>query len=151
MPPSTTELELIALREDGCPARPLALKAAMQANCAQTAAYLQQVGYQPPWIGYLAVADGIAVGGGAFVGPARGGEVEIAYYTLPEHEGRGHASATAAGLIGLARAHDPKVQLIAHTLRERNASVRILQRLGFVLNGEAEDPDAGRVWRWRLG
>lgn len=146
----TPEFELIALREDGCPARPLALTAAMAENRAQTAAYLQQVGYQPPWIGYLAVADGIAVGGGAFVGPARSGEIEIAYYTLPEHEGRRHASTTVAGLIGIARAHDPQIRLIAHTLRERNASVRILQRLGFVLDGEAEDADAGRVWRWRL-
>lgn len=145
------DFELLPLGADGLPSRPLALPTTMQQNCAQTAAWLQQVGYQPPWIGYIAVAGGLAVGGGAFVGPARAGEVEIAYYTLPEYEGRRYASATAAGLVSLAHGHDPQIRLIAHTLRETNASVRILQRLGFLLDGEAEDADAGRVWRWQLG
>ena len=43
----------------------------------------------------------------------------------------------------------PAVRVVrAHTLPERNASTRILERVGFVRAGEAHDPDAGTVWRW---
>jgi RimJ/RimL family protein N-acetyltransferase len=38
----------------------------------------------------------------------------------------------------------------AHTLREENASVRILRRLGFSFIGTIEDPEDGPVWRWDL-
>jgi hypothetical protein len=40
--------------------------------------------------------------------------------------------------------------VIAHTLPERNASVRVLEKTGFALDGESTDDDAGTVWRFRL-
>ncbi len=33
--------------------------------------------------------------------------------------------------------------------RESGASTKILQRLGFKLFADAQDPDAGDVWEWR--
>jgi RimJ/RimL family protein N-acetyltransferase len=89
------------------------------------------------------------VGGGAFVGPPQDGLVEIAYYTLKDHEGRGHASRTAAALVAIARRHDPQLTLRAFTLMEHNASTRILGKLGFRIVGTAQDDDAGEVWEWR--
>ena len=43
--------------------------------------------------------------------------------------------------------------VVAQTLREENASMRICRRLGFACDGEIVDPEDGRVWRWkkRLG
>lgn len=120
----------------------------MQANVDATAALYARVGYEPPFVGYVAVMDDAVVGGGAFVGPPRGGVVEIAYYTLPANAGRGHATRTARALVEIA--HAAGCTAIAHTLMEDNASTRILRRLGFTIDGTAQDDEAGTVWRWRL-
>lgn len=42
-----------------------------------------------------------------------------------------------------------RVEIAYFTQRESNASTKILQRLGFKLFGDAQDPDAGEVWEWR--
>ena len=119
-------------------------------NCRGTAELYVKLGYAAPWVGYVAVTDGRPVGGGAFVGAPREGRVELAYYTLQEYQGRGHANATARELVRLAREADPAVTLIAFTLPEPNASTRILEKQGFVQTGLAQDPDAGTVWEWQL-
>lgn len=122
---------------------------ALIANCQATAALYQRVGYVAPWIGYVAAVDGRGVGGGAFVGPPDGGLVEIAYFTLDNEQGKGYATQTAAALVAIAREHSPHVRLKAFTLKEENASTRILRGLGFALVGVAQDADAGEVWEWR--
>jgi RimJ/RimL family protein N-acetyltransferase len=106
-----------------------------------------------PWGAYLAVSepgrDVVAVG--AFVhAPTAHGEVEIAYGTFPRFERRGLGTATAAGLVAVARAQADVRRVIAHTAPERNASTRILEKLGFVHEGEAADKDIGLCWRWSL-
>lgn len=142
---------LVRCDATGQPVEPIpALDAVLLENCAATAELYRRVGYESPWVGYIAVAEGRGVGGGAFVGPPIDRCVEIAYYTLPAHERRGHAGRTAAGLVAIARDHDPAILLKAHTLQEDNASTRILQRLGFKIVGTAQDADAGEVWEWRL-
>jgi RimJ/RimL family protein N-acetyltransferase len=40
--------------------------------------------------------------------------------------------------------------VIAHTRAEPGPSVRVLEKAGFVLDAEREDPDDGAVWRFRL-
>ena len=125
------------------------LSAELEANCVATAELYRRVGFVEPWVGYVAVVDGAGVGGGAFVGPPSDNCVEIAYFTLKDHEGRGYASQTAAGLVEIARRAAPQVKLKAFTLMEQNASTRILQRLGFEVIGTSQDPDAGEVWEWR--
>jgi len=141
---------LIACDERGVPVEPtLELPEALVANCVATAELYGRIGFEPPWIGYVAVVDNRAVGGGAFVGPPKDGCVEIAYYTRDSECGNGYASRTAATLVAMARAHDPAIVLKAFTLKEENASTRILRRLGFEMVGVAEDADAGEVWAWR--
>jgi len=118
----------------------------------QTVAMLQRTGATNPWTGYLGVdrAQQIIIGTCAFTAPPDPeGVVEIAYFTFPPFEGRGYASAMAAGLVALAEGTEG-IRLRAHTLRERNASTRILERLGFEQIGETTDPEAGQVWRWEL-
>lgn len=132
----------------------LALPSELVANNRGLAEFLEQVGFEPPWVGYvcLARAGGAerAVGGGAFKGPPRDGRVEIAYFTLEAERGRGHAAATARWLVAIARAADPRLIVCAETLPEANASTRILERLGFVVTGTALDAEAGPVWHWEL-
>lgn len=127
----------------------MALPAEIAANCASTADLYRRVGFVEPWIGYVAVDAGQAVGGGAFVGAPRDNRVEIAYCTLKEFEGRGYATRTAAELMAIARTARPGIVISAFTLQEQNPSTRILQRLGFERFGHAHDQDAGDVWEWR--
>lgn len=141
---------LVRCAADGNPVEPIeAVPAEIAANCVSTAELYRRIGFVEPWVGYVAVNAGSAVGGGAFVGPPRENRVEIAYYTLKEFEGRGYATQTAAGLVAIARQTQPGIVIKAFTLPQRNASTRILERLGFGLFGSAHDPDAGDVWEWR--
>lgn len=83
-------------------------------------------------------------------GPAADGSVEIAYGTVPELEGRGYATAMAAELTRRALADEAVKTVIAHTLPERNASGRLLEKNGFERVGAVVDPEDGPVWRWEL-
>jgi RimJ/RimL family protein N-acetyltransferase len=117
----------------------------------QTVAMLQRTGATTPWTGYLAVdrTHQIVIGTCAFTAPPDAeGVVEIAYFTFPSFEGRGYASAMAAGLVEIAEGTRGIRKVRAHTLPEGNASTRILEKLDFERLGEAIDPDAGQVWRW---
>jgi ribosomal-protein-alanine N-acetyltransferase len=78
------------------------------------------------------------------------GRVEIAYFTFPEAEGLGYASAMAAGLVAITREQDASIVVAAQTLPERNASHRVLEKLGFLHVDTIEHPEDGMVWEWRL-
>ena len=101
-----------------------------------------------PWGSYLAYEGESAFGLCAYkAAPDETGTVEIAYITFPAFEGRGHATAMAAALVGLAFAAGSPL-VIAHTLPQENASNRALLRNGFAFAGETIDPEDGLVWRW---
>jgi RimJ/RimL family protein N-acetyltransferase len=145
-------IRLVQCDEAGEPVVPLGtLPPALADNCRGSADLYRRVGFEAPWVSYVALDGDAAVGGGAFVGPPREGRVEIAYFTLPGLEGRGYATGTATALCRIARAADPNLLLTAFTLPETNASTAILARLGFRVFGTAVDPDAGEVWEWRMG
>jgi RimJ/RimL family protein N-acetyltransferase len=75
--------------------------------------------------------------------------VEIAYFTPPGEEGRGVATAMAEALLRVSRAATPQVAVVrAHTLPERNASCRVLEKAGFAHAGSIVDSEDGPVWRW---
>ena len=105
-------------------------------------------GYRPPWTGYLASSGEQIVGTCAFKTAPSDGAVEIAYFTFPGHEGQGVATAMARQLIDIAYATDRSLKIIAHTPPERGASNAILNKIGFLLLGDYEDPVAGTVWEW---
>ena len=115
-----------------------------------TAEHYRKVGFDEPWIGYLAVSEETPVGTCGFKSPPQDGRVEIAYFTFPAFEGRGFASAMAAGLVAIARQHGPSVVVAAQTLPERNASHRVLEKLGFRHVETIEHPEDGTVWEWKL-
>jgi len=117
-----------------------------------TAKMYRRSGFEPPWIGYLAVEYGIVVGTCGFTGPPKNGEVELAYFTFPGHEGIGVATRMGQSLVALARdSNSATLEVCAHTLPREGASASILRKLGFVLLGEIELPEDGLVWKWLLG
>ena len=105
-----------------------------------------------PWTGYLAISAEASrlVGICGFKANPSENTVEIAYGTLSEFEGRGFETATAAAMVEIARNSGEVSTVIAHTLPEKNASGRLLEKNGFTMIGEVEDPEDGPVWRWEL-
>ncbi len=105
------------------------------------------------WWTYLFVhaEDGVLIGPGGYQGKANeAGMVEIGYAIVPAYRGRGLATEAARGLVDHAFAHAHIERVDAHTLAERNASVRVLEKVGMEFVGVANDPDEGEVWRWSL-
>jgi RimJ/RimL family protein N-acetyltransferase len=105
----------------------------------------------PIWGAYLAVDQRTraVVGSCGFKGgPTPEGVVEIAYFTFPAYEGRGYASVMAQALMDLVWSAPAVRRVIAHTLAERNASARVLEKVRMHCIGQVIDPQDGRVWRW---
>jgi [ribosomal protein S5]-alanine N-acetyltransferase len=93
----------------------------------------------------------LLVGWGGFKGPpTKRGEVELGYEIAPGHQGRGLATDAVREMVAEAHAAGEVRSVIAHTLPELNASTRVLEKNGFVHDGEATDGEQGAVWRWRL-
>jgi [ribosomal protein S5]-alanine N-acetyltransferase len=89
------------------------------------------------------------VGWGGFKGPPQDGVVELGYEIAEARQGGGLATAATRAMLEEALADDRVTAVIAHTLAERNASNRVLEKAGFSFDGEA-DEDGETVWRWRL-
>jgi ribosomal-protein-alanine N-acetyltransferase len=84
------------------------------------------------------------VGVGGFKGPPVNGLVEIGYGIVGEFQRHGYATEAAAGLVCWAHAH-PKVRIVAaHTLPELTASIRVLEKNGFVRRGTPAEEGAIR-------
>ena len=115
-----------------------------------TTAMYGRSGFDPPWIGYLAI-EGEVVGTCGFTSPPKHGEVELAYFTFPGNEGAGVATRMGRALVELARSSTGgAVAICAHTLPEAGASASILRKLGFTMVAEVDLPEDGRVWKWCL-
>jgi ribosomal-protein-alanine N-acetyltransferase len=107
----------------------------------------------PPWVGYLAFDSEMSglVGTCSFKAPpTEDGVVELAYFTFPQFEGCGYATAMAHELADLALHHAGIRIVVAHTQSEENGSTRVLSKLGFENMGTVQHPDEGSVWRWEL-
>ena len=116
-----------------------------------TAKMYADTGFVPPWIGYLAVRDSLVLGSCGFKGPPKDNEVEIAYYTFPGNEGAGVGTEMASAIIQHAIAKAPDVLITAQTLPERNASHRILEKVGFSPQSTIQHPEDGTVLLWHRG
>lgn len=90
------------------------------------------------------------VGWGGFKGAPREGAVELGYAIAPAWEGRGLATAAVRGLVDQAFAAPEVRTVVAHTLARASGSTRVLEKTGFVRDGEYTDEEVGPVWRWRL-
>jgi RimJ/RimL family protein N-acetyltransferase len=154
IPATRKTLELLASEPEEFAVRfKVRLHDAAQAVAEHSLAFLRSFPYEtrPRHLGYL-VVDGEAhqlVGTCSFKGPPAEGAAEIAYYTFAGFEDRGIATAMAGFLIEQAAAMPGVAKVIAHTLPERNASTRILEKIGMTLAGVGEE-DGTAVWRWEM-
>jgi ribosomal-protein-alanine N-acetyltransferase len=145
------ELELIAITQDGTLAKPVASLPVLAAQIVEATTQLYETfGYEPPWVGYLALENGSYVGSCAFKSPPENNRVEIAYFTFPGHESRGVATQMASALVRIAINKMPLVTVAAQTLPEESASTSILKKLQFRFVGALEHPEDGLVWEWQL-
>ena len=124
---------------------PAATREVLQA----TASLYERTGFTPPWICYIATVSDRPVGTCGFKSAPEHGRIEIAYFTFPGLEGSGIATQMARSLIAMATDADPGVVVAAQTLPERNASHRVLEKLGFTCIGSLEHPEDGTVLEWQ--
>lgn len=144
-------MELVAIKENGELLRFLPSMPPLAGEVVEAMVQLYRaVGYEPPWIGYLAVEHDTCVGTCGFKSPPLNNRVEIAYFTFPGHESRGVATRMAAELIHLATNKMPGLIVAAQTLPEENASTTVLKKLKFCFVGTVEHAEDGLVWEWQL-
>jgi RimJ/RimL family protein N-acetyltransferase len=115
---------------------------------ATTVQAYQAAGYVPPWIGYLAVAQGHVVGRCAFKGPPRNSTVEITVFTLPRFEGKGYATAMARELVAIAHGSGNPPRVAAQIPAVEGAASSVLRKAGFVRTGTFHHPHTGKLWNW---
>jgi len=145
------KITLLQIHRSGAPGGPCPeLDDVAKKVCSDTAALYGRAGFVPPWVCYLALSGDQIVGTCGFTAPPAGGKVEIAYYTFKLFETRGIATLMARELLAVATAADPGVRVFAHTLPERNASTRILEKIRFELKGTVLHPEDGEIWEWEL-
>jgi RimJ/RimL family protein N-acetyltransferase len=104
------------------------------------------------WYSYLPVLmpARILIGSCGFKGaPDAHGTVELGYEVCYAYRNRGLATMICNSLITKAFTSGSVKAVIAHTLPEKNASVRVLEKNGFVFDGETSDPKDGLIWRWK--
>jgi [ribosomal protein S5]-alanine N-acetyltransferase len=89
------------------------------------------------------------IGWGGFKGPPEAGVVEIGYEVAEGRRGRGLATAAARAMVAEAFADEQVIRVIAHTLPQRNASNRVLHKVGFSFDREDRE-DGELVWRYAL-
>ncbi|CAN5522158.1 hypothetical protein BH20ACI3_BH20ACI3_09620 [soil metagenome] len=144
-------MELIAITENGELAKPMSSTLPLAAEVVKATAQLYRtVGYEPPWVGYLAFENGACVGSCGFKSPPQINRVEIAYFTFPGNESRGIATRMASELIRIALEKTPTLIVAAQTLPEENASTSVLKKLQFRSVGAIAHPEDGLVWEWHL-
>ncbi len=53
-------------------------------------------------------------------------------------------------MIDYAFTHEEVRAVAAHTLAETNASNSVLRKVGMTFVAEADHPEVGKTWRWRI-
>ncbi|MFC6193043.1 GNAT family N-acetyltransferase [Dyadobacter subterraneus] len=106
------------------------------------------------WWVYLIVykPGNILIGSCGYKGePDSSGMVEIGYEIASSHRSMGLGHETAKALVDHAFKQSGVHKILAHTMAEENASVHILEKLGFQrTDDKVNDPEEGLLWRWEL-
>ncbi|MGD9897909.1 MAG: GNAT family N-acetyltransferase [Calditrichaceae bacterium] len=95
--------------------------------------------------------DNMLIGSGGYKGrPTETGTVELGYEIAPDYRNNGLATEMTEGLISNAFADKRVKVIVAHTLGEVNASIKVLTKCRFEKVEEINDPDDGLIWKWEL-
>lgn len=88
------------------------------------------------------------IGNADFKGPPDDiGEVEIGYEMLAQYQGRGYATETVKALVGWALKHGDVVAVTAQCIPDNAASIRVLEKSGFIEVGEGIE-EGTRMWEY---
>ena len=79
------------------------------------------------------------IGNHSFKGPAKDNVVEIGYGILPDQEGKGYTTEAVQAMTQWAFGNEDVVFIEAETEPENRASQRILEKCGFVPDGEGQE------------
>lgn len=105
------------------------------------------------WWTYLPILkeEKILVGSCGYKGaPHADGMIELGYEVAQDFRNQGIATEIVQLLIQYAM-HDKSVQyILAHTLAQKNASVRVLEKVGFRFVQEIADEEHEKIWQWKL-
>ena len=106
------------------------------------------------WFGWYALAAGagagalaalpVLVGGCGFLGPPRDGVAKMGYSVLPQFQRQGYATEMVRELVNWALGQQGVVRIVAETEWANPASVRVLEKAGFVSVGPAVEPGGRR-------
>jgi [ribosomal protein S5]-alanine N-acetyltransferase len=102
------------------------------------------------WFGWYALVPGaeaalpVLVGGGGFFGPPRDGVAQIGYSVLPQFQRQGYATEMVRELVNWALGQQGVVRIVAETEWANPASVRVLEKAGFVSVGPTAEPGGTR-------
>ena len=88
--------------------------------------------------------------GGFKSAPDAEGVVEIGCEIAPQFRRQGFAAEGLRGLIGYAFTRPEVGAVDAYSLPMKGPQSELARTLGMKRNGEAADPVAGKVWKWRI-
>ncbi len=142
-------MNLLPIEKDGT----VAAMVTGHAECLEILAVFRDVyaklGFEKPWIGYVAISEQQEIVGVAgFKGKPKNGKVEISYGTFKDYRRQGIGTQLCRQLVLLSLGTDKKITITARTLPENNASTKILKKNGFVFSGPVWDKEDGDVWEW---
>lgn len=109
-------------------------------------------GEKAEWWTYLIIdkGRGVLLGSCGFKGsPDRHGMVEIGYEVARDFRNLGIATSITEQLVDIAFQNRDVRYVQAHTLAQKNASVRVLEKNNFAFDLEIDIDGEGMVWRWR--
>jgi RimJ/RimL family protein N-acetyltransferase len=124
-------------------------------DMARVLAALEAADAEPEWhLRYLVArdepGDARLVGVAGFGGPpSADGTVLVGYSVVPEARGRGYATEATHALVAFAFTDERTQRVAAETFPELGASIRVLEKAGFVRVEGAETPGAIRFARER--
>lgn len=84
----------------------------------------------------IELTDGTHIGELCFKGLDKNGIAEIGYGIAESYQGKGYASEAVSGMIGWAFQNPDVTALEAETSPDNSASKRVLEKCGFVFQGE---------------
>ncbi|MCQ1535745.1 GNAT family N-acetyltransferase [Methanosarcina sp. KYL-1] len=84
----------------------------------------------------------VLVGSGGFLAHESGG-LEIGYSVLSGHQNRGYATEAVSSMLKWASSSFEKPRIIAYTYPHLTASIRVLEKNGFVFRGKG--PEDGTI------
>lgn len=143
-------MQLVPIHEDLAEINQLILRDDVKENIEAMLDFYERIGYQSPWIGFLAEFNGAYVGSCGFKGAPKDGIVEIAYMTFSEFQHNGHATEMCRQLVQKCKEFDKDILTMARTLPENDFSNHVLINNGFTQIGIVEDEDGLQVLQWEL-